>query len=78
MPEVKVYTLPTCPHCHQAKEFLLHKNIPFTDFNVAEDTKARDEMIQLTNQRSVPVIIIDGKIIIGFDQHKINEALAQS
>lgn len=78
MPEIKMYSLSTWPHCHHAKEYLSHKNLSFTEFDVAEDKTARDEMIKLTNQRSVPVIVINGNIIIGFDQNKITEVLAQS
>lgn len=44
---------------------------------MAEDKEARDEMIKLTNQRSVPVIVVDDQIIIGFDQQKIDQALAE-
>jgi glutaredoxin len=42
---------------------------------VGQDKTARDEMIALTDQRSVPVIVIDGQVIIGFDQSKIEAAL---
>lgn len=75
MATIKIYSLPTCPHCHHAKEYLSKKNVDFKDFNVSEDTTARDEMLALTNQRSVPVIVIDDQIIVGFDQQKIDEAL---
>jgi len=34
-------------------------------------------MIELTNQRAVPVIVVDDQIIIGFDQQKIEDALSQ-
>jgi len=44
---------------------------------VAEDTVARDEMIALTNQRGVPVIVINDQTIIGFDQQKIEDALSK-
>lgn len=44
---------------------------------MAEDKEARDEMIKLTNQRAVPVIVVDDQIIIGFDQQKIDQALAE-
>jgi len=57
------------------KEFLSQRNYSFTQYDVAEDKAARDEMISLTDQRSVPVIVIDGQVIIGFDQDKIEAAL---
>jgi glutaredoxin len=44
---------------------------------VSEDKEARDEMIKLTNQRAVPVIVVNDQIIIGFDQQKIDQALAE-
>lgn len=45
---------------------------------MAEDKEARDEMVKISNQRSVPVIVIDDQIIVGFDQQKIDEALSKS
>jgi len=77
MANIKIYSLPTWPHCHHVKEFLSDKNLEFTDFNVAEDKVARDEMITLTNQRAVPVIVIEDQVIIGFDQQKIDEILSK-
>lgn len=58
-----------------AKDFFKENNIEFTEFNVAEDEKARDEMISKTKQMGVPVIDIDGEIIIGFDKPKISGLL---
>ncbi len=75
MAQIKLYSLSTCPHCHQAKEFLSQRKYEFTQYDVGQDKAARDEMISLTNQRSVPVIVIDGQVIIGFDQGKIEAAL---
>ena len=43
---------------------------------MGEDKTARDEMVALTNQRGVPVIVIGDQVIIGFDQQKIEDALA--
>ena len=77
MATIKIYSLPTWPHCHHAKEFLSQKNLEFTEFNVGEDTAARDEMITLTNQRGVPVIVINDQTIVGFDQQKIEDALSK-
>ena len=76
MATIKLYSLPTWPHCHHAKEFLSQKNLEFTDLDVGEDKTARDEMVALTNQRGVPVIVIGDQVIIGFDQQKIEDALA--
>jgi glutaredoxin-like YruB-family protein len=75
MANVTIYSTPTCGFCHQAKEYFKEKNITFTDFDVADDEKKAEEMIQKTGQTAVPVIVIDGEIVIGFDKEKINELL---
>lgn len=73
--EVKIYSTSQCPWCHKAKEFFKSHNIKFKDFNVGEDEEAAIEMVKKSGQQGVPVIDIDGKIIVGFDEEKIKEAL---
>ena len=51
------------------------KKIEFKDFNVATDSEARNEMMTKSGQMGVPVVDIDGQIIIGFDKDKITAAL---
>mgnify|MGYP001584383413 FL=1 len=75
MHKIPIYSTPSCPYCVMVKDFLKEHNIGFTDLNVAEDEKAREEMIKKTNQMGVPVIDIDGEIIIGFDKPKISQIL---
>ena len=58
-----------------AKAFLKQNNIPYKEINVAEDRKAASEMIEKSGQMGVPVIEIDGKIIIGFDRNAIKKEL---
>ncbi len=72
---VKVYSTPTCPWCKKVKGYLESKNIEFIDVNVGDDKEARKEMIELSGQQGVPVVNIDGKIIVGFDRGTIDEAL---
>lgn len=71
--EIKIYSTPTCPYCQMAKKFFQENNLPFTDYNVAEDRQALEEMIGKSGQMGVPVIEIDGKIVVGFDREKIKE-----
>ncbi|MDB5225030.1 MAG: glutaredoxin-like protein YruB-family [Candidatus Adlerbacteria bacterium] len=71
MPQITIYSTPTCHFCQMAKEFLTEKNIAFTNFNVAEDAAKREEMINLTGQLGVPVIQIGEDIMVGFDREKI-------
>ena len=75
MTKVKIYTTPTCVYCKMAKEFFKKNNVEYEEKNVATDTVARDEMIQKSGQLGVPVIDIDGKIIIGFDQPRLRDIL---
>jgi len=70
---VKVYSTPDCPWCRKAKEYLKAKNIPFEDIDVSTDMQAATDMVQKSGQRGVPVLEIDGQIVIGFNPRKIDE-----
>lgn len=72
---VVVYSTPTCPYCHQVKDFLREKGVPFTDHNVATDREARESMIQKSGQMGVPVIDVDGTIVVGFNRGKLEDIL---
>ena len=72
---IKIYTTPTCPWCKKAKEFLKQKKITYTELDVSSNEKARDEMVKKSKQMGVPVLDVDGKIIIGFDQAAIEKSL---
>lgn len=74
--KITIYSTPTCPYCTMAKDFLKEKKIPFKDLNVADDAKAREEMIKKSGQLGVPVIEINGKIMIGFDRESLERELA--
>jgi glutaredoxin 3 len=75
MNKIKVYSTDTCPYCIMAKDFFKEKNIAFEEINVAEDKEGAKEMVEKSGQMGVPVIDIDGKIIMGFDKAKIESAL---
>lgn len=75
MAKVKVYSTTICPWCLKLKDFLKEHKIDFVEFNVAEDRKAADEMIEKSGQMGVPVIDINGTIIIGFNEQAIKKAL---
>jgi len=72
---VRVFSTPTCPWCKKAKEFLQQNNVEFKDLDVAADTDARNEMMEKSGQMGVPVIDIDGQIILGYDVEKMKQAL---
>lgn len=73
---IKVYSTPTCPWCTMAKKYLTSKNVPFEDLDVSRNREAAMEMVQKSGQRGVPVIDINGKIIVGFDQATIDRLLS--
>ncbi len=74
--QVKVYSTPTCPYCTMAKNYLKEKNVQFTDFDVSQDRQAAEEMVRKSGQMGVPVLDINGQIIIGFDKPRIDGALS--
>ena len=73
--KVKVYHSPFCPYCTMAIEFLKKHGIEFEEINVQENRAAAVEMIKKSGQNGVPVIDIDGAIIVGFDEPKLRGAL---
>jgi len=75
-PKVKVFSTPTCPYCHAAKEYLKEHKIKYEDIDVSKDQAAANEMIEKSGQMGVPVIIIDNKtVIVGFDRDALRKAL---
>ncbi|MCX6998895.1 MAG: glutaredoxin family protein [Candidatus Sumerlaeota bacterium] len=75
MKKAIVYSTSTCPYCAMAKNFLTENKIPFENIDVGKDREAAKAMIQKSGQMGVPVIDIDGKIIIGFDKSAITKEL---
>lgn len=74
-PRVIVFSTPTCPHCRHAKQYLRQKNVQFRDVDVSQDMQAARDMVRRSGQQGVPVIDIDGKIIVGFNRAKIDQLL---
>lgn len=72
---VTVYSTPTCPFCHKAKDYLKEKNVEFTDIDVSADQAKAEEMVKKSGQMGVPVLDINGEIIVGFQKEVIDSAL---
>lgn len=72
---IKLYSTPTCPYCTMLREFLKRNNIEFEEIDVASNREAAVEMIAKTGQIGVPVIDIDGTIIIGYNEVAIRGRL---
>lgn len=73
--KIVVYSTPTCPYCHMAKDFLSERGFAFEDKNVALDEAAANDLIKKSGQMGVPVIEIDDQIVTGFDQQAIEKLL---
>lgn len=73
--QVIIYSTPTCIYCRMAKDWFKEKGIKYTEFDLSVDTEKHEEVIKKTGQMAVPVIEIDGEIIIGFDKAKISKLL---
>jgi glutaredoxin-like YruB-family protein len=75
MAKVTIYTTPTCVYCKMTKEFFKQNNIVYEEKDVARDTMAAQEMVEKSGQMGVPVIDIDGKIVVGFDKALLSKLL---
>lgn len=75
--KVVIYSTPTCPYCKRAKDYLSRKGISYVDINVAQDRDAAKEMIQKSGQMGVPVLVIDGEVVVGFNQAQLDKLLSQ-
>jgi len=73
--QVKIYSTPTCPFCIRAKQFLKENNIAYEDFDVGANQEAANEMVEKSGQMGVPVLDIEGEIIVGFDKERIKQVL---
>lgn len=72
---ITIYSTPTCVYCHNLKEYFSQKNINYKEIDVSQDEKALEEMVSISGQMGVPVVDIDGNVVIGFDKQRIDELL---
>lgn len=72
---VIIYTTPTCVYCNTLKQYLEEKNIKYKEIDVSQDEKELEKMVAISGQMGVPVVDIDGNIVIGFDRPKIDQLL---
>jgi glutaredoxin-like YruB-family protein len=75
---VTVYSTTWCAYCHAAKDYFDKLKVKYTDKDVEKDPAAAQESVAKSNQMGIPVIDIDGTIIVGFDKPKIDQALQAS
>jgi glutaredoxin 3 len=75
--DIKIYTTPTCGYCRQTKKFLGELGVSYTEYDVSRDRAAAEEMVGLTGQMGVPVIVVDGQVVIGFNRARLEQLLAK-
>ena len=72
---VIIYSTSHCPYCIKLKDFLKQNNIKYVEYNVEEDKDKANEMVEKSGQMGVPVIDIDGTVIVGFDKQAVAKVL---
>ena len=72
---VVVYSGSGCPACGTAKSYLRRRGIRFREVNVAQDQRAAEKLARRSGQMAVPQIDIDGHLVVGFDQAKLDRLL---
>lgn len=72
---ITLYTTPSCTYCRKAKDYFRQNRVPFTEYDVARDQRRAEEMVRKSGQMGVPVIDVNGRIIVGFNQPEIERAL---
>ena len=72
---VKIYSTPWCTYCKLAKTFFDQHGVKYEEVNVQGNPEAQKEMIQKSQQMGVPVIDVNGKIVVGFDRPALTELL---
>ena len=78
MKRVVIYTTPSCVYCREAKAFFAKHEVVFEEYNIASSGIKRQEMLDRSGQMTVPVIDINGNIVVGFNRLKVKELLGIS
>jgi glutaredoxin 3 len=76
--KITIYSATWCAFCHAAKNYLDKLGVAYTDHDVDRDMQAAIDAVQKSGQRGIPVIDINGDIIIGFDRPRIDAALKKN
>ena len=74
---IRLFTTTHCPSCSLTKKYLTDKKISFKEINLDNDMQAAQEMVELSGQLSVPVLDVNGEIVIGYNRPAIEHALAK-
>jgi len=73
--KVKVYSTSTCPYCIRVKSYLDSQSVSYENIDVSTDKDGLEEMVRISGQMGVPLIVVDGQMIVGFDKERLQELL---
>ncbi len=76
--DITVYTSPTCTYCHQVKRFLSERGIDFIERDVSMDRSAAQEMMEISHQMGVPVTVVDGQVVVGFNRQQLEQLIVST
>ena len=74
MNKVEVFSSDTCKYCVELKDYLKEHNVEYIEYNISRDEEARRNLIKL-GYMSVPVTLINGNHVLGFDKLRIRQLL---
>ncbi len=74
-PRVVIFTTPTCSWCRRAKQYLQEKKVRFKEVDVSRDQAAARDLVRMTGQMGVPVILVGSRPIVGFDRAQLDRLL---
>ena len=77
MSRVLLFSTSSCSWCRRAKRYFKERRVPFKEINIERDEDAARDIARKTGQRGVPVILISGRWIVGFDKDQIDKELAR-
>ena len=72
---ITLYSTPSCPYCKLVKEYLVEQKLAYTEMDVSQDNDAIQKMVRLSGQMGVPVIDINGQIIVGWNKSALEEVI---
>ena len=74
----KLYTIPSCPYCPEARTYLHDKGVDFIEFDISKDVEALRTMLSMTGRTEVPTIVAGYRAVVGFNPASWDELLAES
>jgi len=77
-PEITVFSTSWCGWCRKTIAWLDDQDIQYTNKDIEADTDHRDEIVRLSGGTSVPVVVIDGEVVRGFNPGRMKQLIGSS